>query len=341
MTSPVQLLTIVVIFLVRVRQALSEKKVDSFSSDGRGGAMLTHVHLLLTYQCSFECDHCFLYSGPFAQGTMTLRQVQQIIEESVKVGSVEWIYFEGGEPFLFYPLLVEGVRIAKKSGFQVGIVTNAYWAITEEDASIWLQPFQEIGLDHLTVSDDFFHHGEEKSSSARRASRAAQKLGVDTSSICIKKPFVEEVPGLGQSRGTSVIGGGAMFRGRAVETLAPGLPQRPWYELTQCPFEKLKSPSRVHIDPYGYIHVCQGVSLGNMFEKPFSELITLYNAELHPICEPLLRGGPAALAQQYHVTHEKSYTDECHFCYLARRELLDRFAEYLAPRQVYGLQAES
>ncbi len=44
------------------------------------------------------------------------------------------------------------------------------------------------------------------------------------------------------------------------------------------------------------------------------------------------------MAKQYGLTLEKEYVDECHFCYIIRRTLVDRFPEYLAPRQVYGLE---
>lgn len=301
--------------------------------------MLTEVHILLTYQCTFECDHCFLYSGPFSEGTMTLPTIRQVLEESRKIGSVKWIYFEGGEPFLFYPLLLEGVKFASSMGFQVGIVTNAYWAISAEDAELWLKPLQKHGLDYLSISDDLFHYDEEENNFAKRALTAAHKLGMQTSSICIKKPFTEELPGQGQGKGAPVIGGGAMFKGRAVEKLTAGLPRRPWHEFKQCSHEDLQSPSRVHVDPYGHIHACQGISLGNMFQTPLSVLIQEYNFGSHPICAPLTKGGPAALARQYDVEHEKEYIDECHFCFLVRLALIDRFPMFLAPRQVYGLQA--
>lgn len=300
--------------------------------------MLTHVHILLTYQCTFECDHCFLYSGPFAKGTMTLPIIQQVIEESTKTGSVKWIYFEGGEPFLYYPLLLEGVKLARNAGFQVGIVTNAYWATSAEDAALWLSPLQKLGLDHLSISDDSFHYGEEERNSAKRALSAAHKLGMKTSSICIRQPYVDEQPGEGQSKGTPVVGGGAMFKGRAVEKLTKGLPRRPWQELDKCPHEDLQLPSRVHVDAYGHVHACQGLSLGNMFQAPLSALIRGYNVDSHPICAPLAEGGPAALAEKYRVEHEKNYIDECHFCYMVRLALIERFPQFLAPKQVYGLQ---
>lgn len=300
--------------------------------------MLTGIHLLLTYKCNLECDHCFLYSGPNAEGTLTLPQIRQVLDESRRIGTVEWIYFEGGEPFLFYPSMLEEIRLAQDMGFKVGIVTNAYGAISEEDAELWLRPLADLGVAYLSISDDSFHYGEGEESPAKRALAAARKLDIPTSPICILKPFVEAIPGLGQDKGKPVIGGGAMFRGRAVEKLTAGLPRRPWHELTKCPHEDLQSPSRVHIDHYGHVHVCQGLSMGNMWQRPLSVLVSEYESESHPICGPLAEGGPALLARQYNVEHEPDYVDECHFCYLLRRTLVDRFPEYLAPRQVYGLE---
>jgi hypothetical protein len=269
---------------------------------------------------------------------MTLPQTRNVLDESKKIGSVEWIYFEGGEPLLFYPSMIEGIRLAREKGFKVGIVTNAYWAISNEDAEVWLRPLAELGVAELSVSDDSFHHGDEEDTPAKRALTAARKLGIPTSSICIEKPFVEAVPGQGHDKGDPVIGGGAMFKGRAVEKLTAGLPRRPWKELTQCPHEELESPSRVHVDPFGHVHLCQGVSMGNMWKRPLSELVREYDAASHPICGPLIKGGPAFLAKEYNVDHDGSYVDECHYCFIVRRTLVDRFPEHLAPRQVYGLE---
>ena len=267
---------------------------------------------------------------------MTLPQIRSVLEESLKIGTVEWIYFEGGEPFLFYPSLLEGVGLARDMGFKVGIVTNAYGAVSEEDAEVWLRPLAELEVDYLAISDDSFHYGE-GTSPARRGLAAARKLGIPTGPIRIQTPFVDAVPGQGQNRGGPVIGGGAMFRGRAVEKLTAGLPRRPGSELATCPHEDLQSPSRVHVDCYGHVHLCQGLSMGSMWRHPLSTLALEYDAGSHPICGPLSKGGPALLARQYDADIEGEYVDECHFCYLARRALVDRFPEYLAPRQVYGL----
>ncbi|MFZ1985913.1 MAG: hypothetical protein WAU91_15960, partial [Desulfatitalea sp.] len=93
-----------------------------------------------------------------------------------------------------------------------------------------------------------------------------------------------------------------------------------------------------HVDCYGHVHLCQGLSMGNMWQRPLSTLALEYEADSHPICGLLTKGGPALLSRHYDVDLVGAYVDECHFCYLVRRALVDRFPEYLAPRQVYALE---
>jgi hypothetical protein len=253
--------------------------------------MLTGIHLLLTYKCTAECDHCFVYSSPRAEGTMTLDQIDRVLAEAEKIGTVRWIYFEGGEPFLFYATLLEGVRRARNRGFEVGIVTNAYWATSEADAVASLRPLADLGLADLSVSDDDFHHGG-RDDPPRRAVAVARTLGIPVGTIAIEEATVE--PGSeGEPKGQPVVGGGVMFRGRAVDSLVAGLPHRNEAAFDQCPHEDFEDPSRVHVDAFGTVQLCQGVSLGNMNERPLSEIIASYTPATNPICAALHAGGPA------------------------------------------------
>lgn len=298
--------------------------------------MLTGVHFLLTMTCNFECDHCFLYCSPNFEGTFTLNQLRTVHDEMRKIGTIKMVYYEGGEPFLFYPLMLEGIKLSHEMGFKTGVVTNSYWAISEEDAELWLKPLLDLGISDVSVSNDAFHHGEQKVTPATRALAALKKLGMSGGAICIEEPSVDMVKT--QEKGEPVIGGGAMFRGRAVEKLITDeLPRKHWEEFTECPYEDFEGLGRIHPDPFGNVHICQGLSLGNMWKIPLSELIKNYNASSHPICGPLLKGGPAELAREYQVDHEENYVDVCHFCYMVRKALINKFPEYLTPRQVYGL----
>ncbi len=299
--------------------------------------MLTGIHFLLTYMCNSECDHCFVYGSPSAKGTFTLDQVKEVFNEIAKIGTIEWVYFEGGEPFLFYPVMVEGIRIARDAGFKTGIVTNSYWATSKEDAEFWLKPLADLGVSDLSLSDDSFHYEEGKENPTRHALAAAEKLGIPVGVICIDRPTVEISGDSGRTKGEPVVSGDVMFKGRAAEKLTGGLPTRHWQEFTECPYEDLRNPKRVHLDSYGNVHLCQGLITGNMWQTPLSKLIKSYDWKLHPICKPLALGGPALLAKEYGFKHDEGYVDACHLCYQSRLALLDRFPKYLAPRWVYGL----
>lgn len=297
--------------------------------------MLKHVHILLTYACTFECDHCFLYCSPRAQGTFTLNRLTELLIQAKETGTVESVYFEGGEPFLYYAQMVEGLKIASDMGFDTGIVTNGYWATSEEDAELWLRPLAELGVGYISMSDDSFHGGEE-TSPVKAALAAARKLAFPHGVIRINEPVTEsdrDNPG----RGEAIEGGTAKMRGRAVEKLTDGLSRHPADQFDACPFEDLETPERVHIDAYGNVHVCQGISIGNIWEKPLSAIFADYDAARHPVCGPLAEGGPARLAQSSAVPVDEGYVDACHLCFLTRRALIDRFPDQLAPRQVYGL----
>ena len=67
-------------------------------------------------------------------------------------------------------------RKAAESGFRVGLVSNAYWATSTEDAEIWLEPLVDA-VEDLTLSSDLYHSGDPLSTEVRRARAAAQRLG--------------------------------------------------------------------------------------------------------------------------------------------------------------------
>jgi hypothetical protein len=293
---------------------------------------LTGLHLLLTHQCLLECEHCFVFGSPNQSGTMTGSSVENILAQSTETGSVEWIYFEGGEPFLYYSLLLKGVRSAAGHGFKVGVVTNGYWANSLEDARDALRPFAGLVQD-LSISSDRFHW-DEPASKCECALAASAELGIPAGLISITG--LEELNAclsMGKiSEGESNI----MFRGRAAVKLAQHAPKYPWSDFQNCPHEDLQEPGRLHVDPFGNLHICQGIVIGNMFERNLRQLVANYQPADHPICGPLLAGGPVQLAIEYSVPHKETYAGACHLCYETRLALRGRFPEFLRPGQVYG-----
>lgn len=296
---------------------------------------LRELHLLLTYRCTMECDHCFVWGSPQQSGVMTLEKVRRIFDQGQALGSVESVSFEGGEPFLYYGLLLEGVRNAKARGWKTEIISNAYWATSPEDALLWLRPLAQAGLDNLLVSEDSYH-GPDEEALPGNAAAAADHLAIGRGTIAIREAAAS-VDAPSSARGEAIKGGAVRFRGRAASRLTAGLARRPWQELATCPHEELVNPVRVHIDPLGYVHICQGLVVGNLFEAPLPEMLAAYSPERHPVCGALLSGGPAALARAHALTPEDSYVDECQMCYEIRDRLRGRFPQFLAPAQMYGV----
>jgi MoaA/NifB/PqqE/SkfB family radical SAM enzyme len=296
---------------------------------------LTGLHLLLSYRCTHECDHCFVWSSPRARGTMTLAQVSDLLRQAQDLGTVSSVYFEGGEPFLFYPVLLRGLEEAASLGFQLGIVTNCYWATSVEDAVEWLRPIAELGIADLSLSSDLFHGAAMLTEEAQNAGEAAKRLGLPDNTITIEPP--EESPAYPEKApGEPIEGGSVRFRGRAATTLVDGVARRPWTEFTACPDEDLVDPGRVHVDALGHVHICQGLVIGNVWERPLAEIVESYDPEQHPVIGPLLSGGPAELARRYDLPDGESYVDACQLCYLVREAQRARFPDLLTPDQVYG-----
>ncbi len=280
------------------------------------------LHLLLTYQCNRECDHCFVWGGPWQKGVMTLGNIGEFLRQAKETGTVREIWFEGGEPFLYYPVMLEGVRLAASSGFRAGLVSNAYWATGREDASAWLKPLSGL-LSSLLISCDALHWTEEYGRLAETATAAAGELGIPLGVMALGDGKNGTIPGV-------------MHRGRAAEKLALQAEARPMETFTNCPFENLREPARMHLDPFGNLHVCQGIVAGNLFRKPLKDICIEYDPDSHPVLGPLLAGGPAELARKLRVAPRNGYADACHACYEVRRMSRERFPDILAPGQMYG-----
>jgi hypothetical protein len=291
---------------------------------------ISGLHILLTYRCTLECDHCFVWGSPRQSAVLTIDAISQVLQQAQEAG-IRSIYFEGGEPFLYYAELVQGVRQAAEMGFDVGIVSNAYWAVSVPDAIEWLQPF--VGrIANLTVSSDLYHCEKCLGEEPQNAIAAARWLNIPTGMISISQPD----QGAPQAKGQLADDAEVMYRGRAASVLAPQHMTVAWDSLDRCINEDLRDPGRLHLDPLGNLHICQGISIGNVFERPLKQICLEYAPASHPICGALLQGGPAALVREYNLEHRPLYADACQLCYESRITLRTRFPSLLTPDAMYG-----
>ena len=292
---------------------------------------LDGIHFLVTYRCTYTCDHCFVWSSPESEAALTLAQIESVIAEAARLG-VTSVYFEGGEPTLAYPIVLRAAAAARKAGLDWGLVTNCYWATSVEDATVWLQPFKELGIADLSLSSYAYFAEDADEERLRCAVLAAQRLGLPMAVLEVGAPACLDVPGL-------CLGdvGEVMHKGRAAEELAPGRATRPPQELVTCPFEDFAGPGRCHIGADGELQLCQGISAGNVWKDGLAGVMDAYDPQARPVVREILEGGPWALARAYgHTPQRELYADECHLCYEVRKTLRPALPEVLAPAQCYG-----
>jgi len=279
---------------------------------------LTGVHFLITYGCSAQCDHCFIWGAPGRHSAMTPDQIDDFLAQVAALKTVTGVCGEGGESFTEYGLLLRFLRRATALGLTAGALTNASWATSRAKAEEGVAELMAAGLANLGVSTDQYH---QKSVPVERVDLLL--------AVC-------QEAGLAAAR-METPPDGVMFRGRAAERLAPSMPTRPAEELASCPHEQLGAPSRVHLDCYGFLHLCQGITLGRL---PIADAVGGYDPEAHPIVRLLLNGGPYAVgryAADLGFEMAPGYVDACHLCYRAREFLRPHFPDLLAPDEMYGV----
>ena len=310
---------------------------------------LDGIHFLVTYRCTYACDHCFVWGSPEAEEAMTLAQLRSVIDQGAELGLAD-VYFEGGEPTLAYPIVLAAAKHARERGLDVGIVSNCFWATSVPDAKIWLAPFAELGLADLSLSSYAYFVEDANEEQLRNAVLAARELGIPASVLEVGAPADIGVPGA-----CSGDVGEVMHKGRAAVALAPARASRPPQTLITCPFEDFTDPGRAHVGPDGELQVCQGISAGNVFAggdgpaasdeiaspRPggLAAVLDAYGAHARPVIREILAGGPWALAQAVgHSPARSHYADECHLCYEVRAALrrAGRYPEVVAPGQCYA-----
>ncbi len=63
-------------------------------------------------------------------------------------------------------------------------------------------------------------------------------------------------------------------------------------------------PERVHVDCFGNVHFCQGLTIGSLWDTPLADMFAGYRAESHPLCGPIAEGGPSRLAEVHGIAPE-------------------------------------
>ena len=282
------------------------------------------IHFLLTYRCTYACDHCFLWGSPEQEGTMTCAQVTSVIDQAAAHGSVSMVYFEGGEPTLVYPVMLAAARHARENGLDFGVVTNCHFAESPEDAALWFAPLKELGIADLSLSSYAYFLAGEQERLLRNAVVAARDLELPLAVLEVGADADLSDIGV-PSEGCSAV----MYKGRAAVELAPDQADaehggQPPAALTECPYEDFAAPERGHVGCDGEFQLCQGISAGNVWKRGLADVFNSCEPAAMPVVGDILRGGPYELARAHGVQPARErYADACHLCYETRLRLRD------------------
>lgn len=275
------------------------------------------LQVLVTQRCVYRCSHCYVWGCPEQEPAMTIAEMQRVLWDAHALNSVHQVTFDGGEPFLYYPVLLEGLRLARFLGFETRVVTSGDWAVDEASARCWLAPIREAGIGELVVGSTAFHAAMRDPPRGDAAVTVAESLGLRV----LRSPAGDKA---------------ICFRGRAAVRLVAGRPRLPWRSFTSCTHLDLREPEELIVDPEGMVHLCHGVVLGNLYWQTLAEIAGSYDPDSDPVLRPLAQGGPALLAEEHGIVMEEGAVDACHLCYTTRCRLRARYPDRLGPDSMYG-----
>ncbi|MHA1449642.1 MAG: radical SAM protein [Candidatus Hodarchaeales archaeon] len=320
--------------------------------------VLKSIDLLITFECPAKCSHCSYKAGPLRKGHMTAVDINLYLAESTIYHQIQSITIHGGEPFLYYDLMLHAVKRAEQLGIsRVGVITNSFWAKTGEIAGSKLAALKKAGLTSITFSTDVFHQQYIPVEYVENAVLAAAQIKIDQ--IYVDSYYLENqndpdnfndqtdtlLKRLNRFRKLdNVIFNKykVVFEGRAAE-LPERVINRELIPFGKCPLPfwmegDFNNPETVEIDHEGNVTLCPGICIGNAKDNSLEEILKSHDLQKHPVLSLVAEHGPVGLyklAKEHGLRFERGYVDECHLCYEMRRFLHIEFPRHLAPAACY------
>lgn len=295
-------------------------------------------------------------AGPEKTGHMKLEDVEGYLEKLTDTHPLQSFAVHGGEPFLYFELLIQIMEKAKKLEVpRSWIITNAYWAKTKTIAQKKLSELKEAGLTCITFSVDGFHQEYIPLEKVKNGIEAAINVGFKR--VCIDSYFLggansdnfyntstkKAIESLGTLDNVEINRYQPRFVGRAAELLANYVIPKAEIPIGKCqlPFwigGDLKNPEVIEIDSEGNVTLCPGICIGNTKHQSLIQILQDYDCLAHPILSIIAEEGPIGLlktATEKGYKQQRKFVDECHLCYELRKFLRPYYPEYLAPASCY------
>lgn len=128
-------------------------------------------------RCNVRCEHC-VAGGNGNTRKMDHARAKKIIADMARA-NVEGISFSAGEPFLYFNEIAELVDLCRKFGIYTRVVTNSFWADTEEAADRFVAVLKDHGLCQLRLSFSRWHQKNINRRNVLNAAESCQKFGLN------------------------------------------------------------------------------------------------------------------------------------------------------------------
>jgi hypothetical protein len=116
-------------------------------------------------------------SAPERRERLTFEKMRSVIDALHDTRPLRVVIFAGGEPTLLGEELLEAIAYADGLGAITRMVTNAFWATTDEKAHAKITDLRQAGLAELNISADDYHLPYIPFGNVARAWRAAKGRG--------------------------------------------------------------------------------------------------------------------------------------------------------------------
>jgi hypothetical protein len=305
------------------------------------------IGIILTYRCHSACKHCLYNCGPrWELEPMSDVGLREALDTVTLWPRPPQVHFTGGEPFLHFDLLLDGVRWAVERGIVNYVETSASWCIDDEEVRQRFVALQEAGLEAVLISCSPFHAEKIPPARTMRAVQASLEVFGSRGTIVYQPEYLKIIQFFDIDRPTPLshyeetFGGedagrilwqgyGIISGGRAGYMLGHLVPRYPAesFAETNCMRDILYA-HHSHFDLYGnYISgFCGGLKIGSWRELP--QVLDDFRAGRYPaLIEILIERGPYGLAQMAQEDYgyrpdPAGYTGKCHLCVDVRRHMV-------------------
>jgi MoaA/NifB/PqqE/SkfB family radical SAM enzyme len=325
--------------------------------------------IILSYKCNAECRHCMYACSPKWSAEWISKKdlyvLLNILADKIEPGfygkeTIDLnlgVHFTGGEPFLNFELLCEGIEMARELKIpSIFVETNCYWASSENITREKLQILKNRGLNGILISvNPFFLEFVPFERTERTVKIAYEIFG--NNMFVYQLPYLQKFKNLGIKGKLTIeeyskIDKGMHFSryteffimGRAAYSMEK-LGVFPKYKIKFLVRNKCNPPFlrnwHNHFDNYGNFipGYCGGLSLGD-WHKLNQILKDGIDVKQNPVLTFIIKNdfqGLLSFAKDFGYKEQNNgYLSKCHLCVDIRRFLVakNEFGE-LKPEEFY------